>query len=331
MTKMSKRVFRSLVLTICLLAVSLARVEVQADEVKRVGIIGKGSHKALAARLESLKKGMGDYGYIEGKNVTFEYRFADGNYDLLPGLVDELKNLDVDVIVAAGCPAADAAKTAADRIPIVAYTTNPVATGLVKSFAHPGGNITGMTLMTGSEFHSKRLELLKLIRPSASLIGVFWNPTIKSHQLSLKQLTNTAANMELSILPLDAQTKADIERAFETMTVEKPDALINFGDTVFTANRQQIANYAIANKLPTNFNHAGFVDAGILMSYGPEPVKLFVRLGNYVGKILDGAKPEDLPVERPSEFDLVLNLKTAEKIDLTIPPEILLQATKTIQ
>ena len=331
MNKMRKSGFRFLVLITCLLLVSLARIEVQADDLKQVGIIGKGSHKASAPRVESLKQGMMAYGYIEGKNVSFEYRFANGDGELLLRLANELEELDLDVIVAAGCPAADAVKSAAETIPLVVYTTNPVATGLVKSFTHPGGNITGMTLMTGSEFHSKRLELLKLISPSASVIGVFWNPTIKSHQLSLKEITNTAANMGLSILPLDAQTKADIERAFETMTTEKPDALINFGDTVFTANRQQIANYAIDNKLPTSFNHAGFVGAGILMSYGPEPVELFVRLGNYVGKILDGAKPEDLPVERPSEFDLVLNLKTAEKINLTIPPEILLQATKTIQ
>ncbi len=306
-------------------------LEVRADDVKLVGIIGKGSQKASAPRLESLKQGMMEYGYIEGENVSFEYRFANGDGELLLRLANELEELDPDVIVAAGCPAADAVKSASQTIPIVAYSTNPVATGLVKSFAHPGGNITGMTLMTGSEFHSKRLELLKLIRPSASLIGVFWNPSIKSHQLSLKEISNTAENMELSILPLDAQTNDDIERSFKTMSAEKPDALINFGDTVFTANRKQIADYAIATKLPTNFNHAGFVSAGILMSYGPDPVKLFIRLGNYVGKVLNGAKPEELPVERPSEFDLALNLKTAEKMNLTIPPEILLQATKIIE
>ena len=188
-----------------------------------------------------------------------------------------------------------------------------------------------MTLMTGSEFHSKRLELLKIIAPSASRIGVFWNPKIKSHQLSLKEITNTAANMGLSILPLDAQNQEDIDRALKTISSEKPDALINFGDTIFTANRKKIANYAVTNEMPTNFNHAGFVRAGILMSYGPDPVKLFVRMGNYVGKILNGAKPEDLPVERPSEFDLVLNLDTAETMNLSVPPEILLQATKIIQ
>ena len=152
-----------------------------------------------------------EYGYIEGENVNFEYRVADGNYDLLPGLADELKKLDVDVIVAAGCPAAEAAKAVANSIPVVVYTTNPVATGLIKSFAHPGGNITGMTLMTGSEFHSK-IELLKLLTPSASLIGVLWNPKIISHQLSLKELTNTATNMGLSILPLDVETQDDIDR-----------------------------------------------------------------------------------------------------------------------
>jgi len=331
MTTLNKSAFRFLVLIVCTSIVSMLGIEGQADDVKRVGMIGKGSQKASTARIESLKQGMREYGYIEGENVNFEYRFANGDGELLLRLADELKELDLDVIVAAGCPAADAVKSAAQTIPIVVYTTNPVATGLVKSFAHPGGNITGMTLMTGSEFHSKRLELLKLIRPSASLIGVFWNPSIKSHQLSLKEITNTAENMELSVLPLDAQTNDDIERAFKTMSDEKPDALINFGDSIFSANKKSIADYAIANKLPANFNNAGFVSAGILMSYGPDPVKLFVRLGNYVGKVLDGAKPSDLPVERPSEFDLVINLKTAEKINLTIPPEILLQATKTIQ
>jgi len=326
-----KSISRISILTICLLAISFLKIGVPAEEVRLVGIIGKGSEKALAARVESLKQGMMQYGYIEGENVNFEYRFADGNYELLPGLADELKNLDVDVIVAAGCPAAEAAKAVANSVPVVVYTTNPVLTGLIKSFAHPGGNITGMTLMTGSEFHSKRLELLKLITPSASLIGVLWNPKIKSHQLSLKEITNTATNMGLSILPLEAETQDDIDRAFRTISSEKPDALINFGDTIFTASRKQIADYAIANQLPTNFNHAGFIKAGILMSYGPDPVILFNRLGSYVGKILNGAKPEDLPVERPSEFDLVLNLKTADEINITVPPDILLQATNIIK
>ena len=331
MNRVRKNISRISILTIYLLAIHFLRVDVKAEEIRLVGVIGKASHQALAPRLESLKQGMTEYGYIEGKNVNFEYRFADGNYELLPDLANELKKLDVDVIVAAGCPAAEAAKSLANAVPVVVYTTNPVSTGLIKSFAHPGGNITGMTLMTGSEFHSKRLELLKLINPSASLIGVFWNPKIKSHQLSLKEITNTATNMGLSILPLDAETEDDIDRAFKTMSSEKPDALINFGDTTFTANRKKIADYAIANQLPTNFNHAGFISAGILMSYGPDPVELFDRLGNYVGKVLEGAKPEDLPVERPSEFDLVLNLKTAEKINVTVPPEILLQATKIIK
>lgn len=331
MKVISKSISRFSILTICILAIFFLRIDLRAEEIRLVGIIGKASQQALAPRLESLKEGMMEYGFIEGKNVNFEFRVADGNYALLPGLVNELKELDVDVIVAAGCPAAEAAKAVADSVPVVVYTTNPVATGLIKSFAHPGGNITGMTLMTGSEFHSKRLELLKLINPSASLIGVLWNPKIKSHQLSLKEVTNTATNMGLSILPLEAETQDDIDRAFKTMSREKPDALINFGDTIFTAYRKQIAGYAIANQLPTNFNHAGFISAGILMSYGPDPVILFNRLGNYVGKILKGAKPEDLPVERPSEFDLVLNLKTAEKINITVPPEILLQATKIIK
>ena len=326
-----KRICRISILAICLLASSFLKIDLQAEELRRVGVIGKASQKALAPRLESLKQGMMEYGYIEGKNVNFEYRVADGNYDLLPGLANELKELDVDIIIAAGCPAAEAAKAVANSVPVVVYTTNPVATGLIKSFAHPGGNITGMTLMTGSEFHSKRLELLKLISPSVSLIGVLWNPKIKSHQLSLKEVTNTATNLGLSILPLDVETQDDIDRAFKTMSIEKPDALINFGDTIFTANRKLIADYAIANRLPTNFNHAGFVNAGILMSYGPDPVVLFDRLGSYVGRILKGAKPQDLPVERPTEFDLVLNLKTAEKINITVPPEILLQATKIIK
>lgn len=326
-----KGISRFSILSTLLLVIFALRIDVQAEEVRLVGIIGKASHQALAPRVESLKQGMMEYGYFEGKNVRFVYRFADGNYELLPGLADELKNLDVDVIVAAGCPAAEAAKTVANSVPVVVYTTNPVLTGLINSFARPGGNITGMTLMTGSEFHSKRLELLKLINPSATLIGVLWNPTIKSHQLSLKEITNTATNMGLSILPLEAESQDDIDRAFRTISSEKPDALINFGDTIFTASRKQIADYAIANQLPTNFNHAGFINAGILMSYGPDPVILFNRLGSYVGKILNGAKPEDLPVERPSEFDLVLNLETAEKVNIIVPPEILLQATKIIK
>lgn len=331
MKKVNNNSFGFSFLAICVSIFLLLSIEVNGDEISRVGIIGKASHKAFNPRLESLKKGMKEYGYVEGKNVSFEYRFANGDGELLLRLANELEELDLDVIVAAGCPAADAVNSAIKNVPIVVYTTNPVATGLIKSFAHPGGNITGMTLMTGSEFHSKRLELLRLVAPSAARIGVLWNPTIKSHQLSLQEMINTAANMELSILPLEAQTNDDIETAFKAMSVAPPDAIINFGDTLFAANRKKIADYSIANQLPTSFNLSGFVTAGALMSYGPEPTKLYYRLGSYVGKILDGAKPSDLPVERPSEFDLVLNLKTADKINLTIPPEILMQATKIIQ
>ena len=310
-----------------LISVNLACAQ-QAKKIHKIGFLTKG--KGFSNK-EALQKGLREFGFIEGQNISFEYRFAGGKDDLLPSLAAELVSLDVDVIIAAGCPAGDAAKEATKTIPIVARTANPVMTGLVASFAHPGGNITGCTIMTGSEFYSKRLELLKQVAPSASKIGVLWHPGIDSHRLSLKGLRATATGFGMTLLPLDAKVPEDMDSVFVRMKEERPGTLLNFGDPLFTTYRKQIADFAIENRIPTNFTHAGFVDAGALMSYGPNGDELSRRVGIFVGKILKGAKPADLPIEQPVKFDLVINLKTAEKIGLTIPPEVLLQATKVIK
>ena len=313
-----------------LISINLAGAQ-QTAQFPRVGVLGKGTFAGLQARIKILQEGLNGSGYVEAQNISFEYRFADGQGERLPALAAELVELDVDVIVALGCPSANAAKEATNTIPIVISSANPVMTGLVSSFARPGGNVTGMTIMTGSEFYSKRLELLKQIAPSATVVAILWNPDIDSHQLALEGLRNTAAGFDLELLPLDAKEPDDLDRAYATMKREKPGGLLNFGDTLFSAHRKQIANFAIENKLPTNFTHSGFVKAGALMSYGPNPTSLYVRLGNYVGKVLNGVKPADLPIEQPVTFDLDINLKTAEKIGLVIPPEVLLQATNVIK
>jgi putative ABC transport system substrate-binding protein len=258
-----------------LISLNLADAQ-QAKKIHRIGFLTKGNGFSYK---EAFRQGLREFGYIEGQNISFECRYAKGKNDLLPSLAAELVRLNVNVIVAAGCPAADAAKEATKTIPIVIRTANPVMTGLVPSFAHPGGNITGCTIMTGSEFYSKRLELLKQVAPSASLIGVLWNSDIESHRLSLKGLKATATGFDLTLLPLEAKVPDDIHSAFAKMKKERPGALLNFGDPLFSTYRKQIADFAVENRIPTNFTNAGFVKAGILMSYGPNPVKLNHRMG----------------------------------------------------
>ena len=326
-----KKIVEILIIFFSLAALINLSSATQREPLPSVGILGKGTHKGLQGRIQFLQEGLSDSGYIEGQNVHFEYRFADGAGERLAPLANELVELNVDTVVALGCPAASAAKEATTTIPIVVSTANPVLTGLAASFARPGGNVTGLTIMTGSEFYSKRLELLKQVAPAATRVAILWNPDIDSHQLALKGLENTAAGFGLELLPLAAKEPDDIDRALERMKREQPGGVLNFGDTLFTAHRQQIADFAIENRLPTNFTHSGFVKAGALMSYGPNPATLYRRLGHYIGKVLTGANPAELPIEQPVDFDLVINLRTAEKMNLAIPPEVLLQATKVIK
>ena len=303
----------------------------QAKKYSRIGFLGQGKPFLYTARIKALQQGLGEFGYVDEKNIRFEYRYAEGKSERLPSLAAELVGLEVDVMITTGTPSTRAAKKASNTIPIVMHGGDPVGTGLVASLAHPGGNITGLTIYSGFEFYGRRLELLKQVAPSASQFAVLLNPANSAHHLALKELQAAATELNVTLRPLEVKGSDDIDRAFDMMRKERPGAMLNFGASVFNMHRKRIAAFAIDNRLPANYTHERYVEAGGLMSYGVNMVDLYRRMGIYAGKILKGAKPADLPVEQPMKFDLVINLKTAEKIGVTIPPEVLLQATKVIQ
>lgn len=303
----------------------------QANSIFRIGFLGQGKPIMYKNRIKALQQGLFELGYFEGQNMRFEYRYAEGKADRLTFLAAELVGLEVDVIITTGTPSTRASKKASDTIPIVMHGGDPIGTGLVKSLAHPGGNITGLTIYPGPEFYSKRLELLKDVVPSASRFAVLLNPANSAHRVAFKELNAAAKVLNLTLLRLEIKTPEDINRAFDILRKDRPEAMLNFGDSVITGHRKEIAAFAIENRLPANYTHVRFVEAGGLMSYGVDMIDLYRRMGICTGKILKGVAPADIPVELPMKFDLVINLKTAERIGLTIPPKVLLRATKVIR
>ncbi len=280
-----------------------------------------------AAFLEGLR----ELGYVEGKTVSIEYRSAGWNAELLPDLAEELVRLKVDVIVTGGGGAvADAARQATKTIPIVvAASADPVGIGLVASLARPGGNITGTSLMA-PELGSKRLELLKEAVPRISRVAVLWHPR-GAGRLEWQQTEAAAQRLGVKLRSYEVRSADDVARAIETMSGQRPHAVIMFFDPLTSGYRVIISDFALKNRLPTIFGAREFAAAGGLMSYGPNIPELFRRAAVYVDKILKGAKPGDLPIEQPTKFELIVNLKTAKALGLTIPPSVLIRADRVIQ
>jgi putative ABC transport system substrate-binding protein len=273
-----------------------------------------------------------ELGYIEGQNIAIEYRYAEGKLDRLPNLAGELVGLKVDVIVVGGSTATRAAKNVTKLVPIVmAHGSDPVELGFVASLARPGGNITGLTHLA-PELGGKRLELLKDIIAQLSRGGVLTDPGTQGHGPQIKELEVAARVLGLQLQSVEVPRSEDFDRAFSAIMNERSQALIvpGFNPLAF-ANRGQIASFAEKNKLPSMFGQNEYVDAGGLMSYGPNNADLWRRAATFVDKILKGAKPADLPVEQPMKFELVINLKTAKQIGLTIPPNVLARADKVIK
>jgi len=280
---------------------------------------------------KALQVGLRDLGWVEGKNIGIEYRYAEGKSDRLPDLAADLVRLNVDIIVTTITPDALAAKNATRVIPIVmAAAGEPVASGIVESLARPGGNVTGLSQMT-IELGGKRLELLKEIVPKLSRVAVLWEPATAISTLAWKEIQLPARQLGIELYSLEILTANDLDKAFEAAIRVRAGALAIMPSPVFTANLKQIANHAVKSHLPSIYNVGDFADAGGLVTYGPNRADLFRRAATYVDKILKGAKPGDLPIEQPTKFDLVVNVKTAKAIDITIPGAILLQATKVIQ
>jgi putative ABC transport system substrate-binding protein len=272
-----------------------------------------------------------ELGWIEGKNIVFEYRHANNDLDRLPALAAELVELKVDVIVTRGTAAPLAAKKATSTIPIVmAAAGDPVGTGIVTSLARPGGNITGLT-MQNPELSGKRLELLKEVSPTISRVAVLWNSANPDPTRAFKEAEDGAAKLGIQLLSVTVQSPADFGRAFAEMTHQRPDALITFADPLTVVHRKDITDFATNRRLPSMHGLREFADVGGLIAYGPDYADLRRRAASYVDKILKGAVPADLPVEQPTKFQLVINLKTAKALGLTIPATLLAQADEVIE
>ena len=302
------------------------------SKVPRIGFLAVGSREGRGFLIEGFLQGLRELGYVEGQNIVIEYRFSEDRDDRLPELAAQLVDLKVKLILASGTPASFAAKQATSTIPIVmgGLAAHPVETGLVASLARPGGNITGMTLMT-SQLGGKRLDLLKVIVPDLAQVAVFWNSSNPTYGPVLKELEAAAPALGLKLQRLEVRVPGDLEGAFKTATRQRVGALIAPGDPLVANRPKVVADLALKYRLPTMTDTKEFVEAGSLISLGPSLVDSYRRSATHVDKILKGANPADLPMEQPTKFDLLVNLKTARALGLTIPQSVLAQATQVIQ
>src|SRR5437867_518846 len=316
----------AVVLTVGLLAMPLVAEAQQAGKVARIGVLVATSAASASPRIEIFRKALRELGYVEGKNIAFEYRYAEGKLDRLPELAAELVGLKVNVIVTASASAVQAAKKATSTIPIVFFAVaDPVATGLVESLARPGQNITGLSIQ-GPELDGKRLELLKEAVPKTGRVAVLFGPAYPRKETEI-----AAQPLGIQIIPLLVRGLGDFEPAFETARKGNADALLTSPHPLVNAVRERIVEFAAKNRLPAMYGGPEFVEAGGLMSYAPSYPDLFRRTATYVDKILKGAKPADLPVEQPTKFELVINMKTAKALGLTIPSTLLLRADQLLE
>ena len=303
----------------------------QPAKIPRIGFLGAAYPSTNAARIEAFRKGLRELGYVEGKNIIIEYRWAEGKPERLPDLATELVQLKVDIIVTAGPAATPPAKQATSTIPIVmAFDNDPVGSGFVASLARPGGNITGLSALF-PELSGKRLELLKEVVPTVSRVAVLGTSTNPGNTQALKQIELAAGAFKVQLQTLDVLNRKDIEPSFRTAVKARADAILVLSSAVIFSQRTQIADLAIKNRLPVNFPQNEYVEDGGLMSYAPNYADLFRRAATYVDKILKGAKPADVPVEQPQKFEFIVNLKAAKQIGLTIPPNVLARADRVIR
>jgi putative ABC transport system substrate-binding protein len=315
------------IITLGLFVTSLAVEAQQPGKGYRIGVLAT----TYLPPFDAFREGLRALGYVEGQNLVLEYRWAEQRLQLFPDLAADLVRRQVDVIVTWGTPAAQAAKNATGTIPIVmAAIGDAVGTGLVPSLARPGGNITGLSAQN-PELEGKRLQLLKEAVPTASRIALLWNPTNPLHALVLKETQVAAEQLGVQLQSVELPNPPDLEGAFTAMTLQHADALTVAPDTFFVLNRTRLAELAIQYHLPAIYLYKEHVHAGGLMAYGPNYHDLFRRAATYVDKILKGAKPADLPVEQAMKFELVINLKTAQALGITMPPMLLFQADEVIR
>jgi putative ABC transport system substrate-binding protein len=323
--KITRRAFCSM-----LLALPFSARAQQPARIPRIGILAAPSASFFSARVEAFRQRLRELGYVEGKNILIEYRYAEGKLERLPDLAAELVRLKVDVIVTAGT-ANLAAKKASPTIPIVfAAAGDPVGSGLVSNLARPGGNITGLSLMS-PDLDGKRLELLKEAFPKVARVAFLWVPVDLRGNLPLTDMEVAAKALGLKLQSLPVRSLDDFESAFARAKREGAQALITTPNPLINTQQRQVLDFAAKNRLPAMYPTSEFVEAGGLMSYAPNYTDLFRRAADFVDKILKGTKPADIPVEQPMKFEFVINLKAAKQIGVTIPPNVLVRANQVIK
>jgi putative tryptophan/tyrosine transport system substrate-binding protein len=331
--KSALRNLKSAILVGAMLFAPSFPAQAQQGKVPRIGLLVPGSASSYGTRIEAFRKGLRELKYVEGQNVNIEYRYAEGRLDRLTELAAELVRLRVDMIVTSGNASVRAAKKATTTIPIVVSNTNDlVGPGHVVSLARPGGNITGLTNMA-PELAGKRLELLKEAVPKLSRVAVLWwnDPTDPGHSASWKESQLSARELRLQLHSMEVRNLSDFERAFEDARKARSDALAVTPSPFFSAHQKSITQLAAKSRLPAIYSQGEYANAGGLMSYGPDVVYQHYRAATYADKILKGTNPADLPVEQPTKFEFIINLKAAKQIGLTIPPNVLVRADKVIK
>ena len=328
---MKRAAVTSILIAAILLAVAVIAHAQQPKKVPRIGYLSNGDPATESTGSEAIRLALRELGYVEGQNIATEYRYTEGKRDRLPDLLAELVRLKVDVIVTGGPASTRAAKEATSTIPIVMeFDNDPVGNGFVPSLARPGGNITGLSTLA-PELSGKQLELLKEIVTKLSRVAVFGNTTLPGNAQALRETELAAEALKLKVQYIDMLGPKDFETAFRAASKGRAEAVLALASPVFVLQRTQIADLAAKSRLPAIYDRQEFVDDGGLMSYGTNFTDLSRRAATYVDKILKGAKPADLPVEQPTKFEIVINLKTAKQIGLTIPSHVLLQADRVIK
>jgi putative ABC transport system substrate-binding protein len=310
----------------------LAAPAQQMGKTPQIGYLGVSSPSLEPHYVEAFRQKLRELGHVEGKNIAIEYRWAEGQDDRLPNLASELVRLKPDVIVTTGTPGAVAAMQATKTIPIVmASSADPVGSGLVASLARPGGNVTGFTIL-GPELEGKRLELLKQAVPGLSRLAVLWNPSNPGIVSYFETVKNAGRALQISLGPVVEIRRSDeLDSAFTAIASARPHALVVIADRFLLSHRKQIVEFAAVKRLPTMYPYREYVDAGGLMSYAPSNIELFLGTAIYVDKILKGAKPGDLPIQEPTKFELVINLKTAKALGLDVPLHLQQLANEMIE
>jgi ABC-type uncharacterized transport system substrate-binding protein len=330
---MKRAAVPSILVAVVLLALGVTAHAQQPKKVPSIGYLTSSDPATESTRSEGIRQALRDLGYVEGQNIAFEYRYAKGKLDRFPELAAELVRLKVDIIVVAGGNTLiQAAKNATKTISIVmsGSAPDPVEAGFVDSLARPGGNVTGLALLV-NELAGKRLELLKEAVPKLARVAVLHDPALPPNLLELKEVQAAAPALGLTIQPWEVRGMDDFDRVFAALNKQRPDGLYVLAGRLVTSNRKQIVGFALKSRLPSVYPQREYVDAGGLMSYGADQAESYRRVAYYVDRILKGAKPADLPVEQPTKFELVFNLKTAKQIGLTIPQSMLYRADKVIK